>query len=120
MKKGLFALALGTFTLGIAEFIIEGIITDIAHNMHVSIPEAGHLISVYALGVCAGAFSLILMHKYRPKHILMFLASLITFGALALHCGHPSWAMAASSAGLATSRRCCRRRADSALPASRS
>lgn len=45
MKKGLFALALGTFTLGIAEFIIEGIITDIAHNMNVSIPEAGHLIS---------------------------------------------------------------------------
>ena len=77
MKKGLFALALGTFTLGIAEFIIEGIITDIAHNMNVSIPEAGHLISIYALGVCAGAFSLILMHKYRPKNILMFLASLI-------------------------------------------
>ena len=82
MKKGLFALALGTFTLGIAEFIIEGIITDIAHNMNVSIPEAGHLISIYALGVCAGAFSLILMHKYRPKNILMFLASLITFGAV--------------------------------------
>ena len=41
MKKGLFALALGTFTLGIAEFIIEGIITDIANNMNVSIPEAG-------------------------------------------------------------------------------
>lgn len=56
MKKRLFALALGTFTLGIAEFIIEGIITDIAHNMNVSIPEAGHLISIYALGVCAGAF----------------------------------------------------------------
>ena len=82
MKKGLFALALGTFTLGIAEFIIEGIITDIANNMNVSIPEAGHLISIYALGVCAGAFSLILMHKYRPKNILMFLASLITFGAV--------------------------------------
>ena len=82
MKKGLFALALGTFTLGIAEFIIEGIITDIAHNMNVSIPEAGHLISIYALGVCAGAFSLILMHKYRPKNILMFLASIITIGAI--------------------------------------
>ena len=74
MKKGLFALALGTFTLGMTEFIIEGIITDVAHNMNVSIPEAGHLISIYALGVCAGAFSLILMHKYRPKKILMFLA----------------------------------------------
>lgn len=43
MKKGLFALALGTFTLGIAEFIIEGILTDVAHNMNVSIPQAGHL-----------------------------------------------------------------------------
>ena len=82
MKKGLFALALGTFTLGMTEFIIEGIITDVAHNMSVSIPEAGHLISIYALGVCAGAFSLILMHKYRPKKILMFLASIITIGAI--------------------------------------
>lgn len=81
MKKGLFALALGTFTLGMAEFIIEGIITDIAHDMGVSIPQVGHLISIYALGVCVGAFSLILMHKYRPKHILMLLASLITLGA---------------------------------------
>lgn len=37
MKKGLFALALGTFTLGVAEFIIEGILTDVAHSMNVSI-----------------------------------------------------------------------------------
>ena len=49
MKKGLFALALGTFTLGMAEFIIEGILTDVAHNMNVSIPQVGHLISIYAL-----------------------------------------------------------------------
>ena len=63
MKKGLFALALGTFTLGMTEFIIEGILTDVAHDMNVSIPQVGHLISIYALGVCAGAFSLILMHR---------------------------------------------------------
>ena len=81
MKKGLFALALGTFTLGMAEFIIEGILTDVAHDMNVSIPQAGHLISIYALGVCAGAFSLILMHKYRPKKILLFLTSLVPLGA---------------------------------------
>lgn len=81
MKKGLFALALGTFTLGIAEFIIEGILTDVAHNMGVSIPQAGHLISIYALGVCAGAFSLIFMHKYRPRNILLFLSSLIALGS---------------------------------------
>ena len=82
MKKGIFALALGTFTLGMTEFIIEGILTDVAHDMNVSIPQVGHLISIYALGVCAGAFSLILMHKYRPKNILMFLTSLITIGAV--------------------------------------
>lgn len=81
MKKELFALALGTFTLGMTEFIIEGIITDVAHDMDVSIPEAGHLISTYALGVCVGALSLIVMHKYRPKNILMFLVSLIALGA---------------------------------------
>ncbi len=81
MKKSLFSLALGTFTLGMTEFIIEGILTDVAHDMNVSIPQAGHLISIYALGVCAGAFSLILMHKYRPKKILMFLTSLIAIGA---------------------------------------
>lgn len=82
MKKGLFALALGTFTLGMTEFIIEGILTDVARDMNVSIPQAGHLISIYALGVCAGAFSLIVMHKYRPRNILMFLVSLITLGAV--------------------------------------
>ena len=81
MKKGLFALALGTFTLGMAEFIIEGILTDVARDLSVSIPQAGHLISIYALGVCAGAFSLIFMHKYRPKNILLFLTSLIVMGA---------------------------------------
>lgn len=91
MKKGLFALALGTFTLGMTEFIIEGILTDVAHDMNVSIPEAGHLISIYALGVCAGAFSLILMHKYRPKNILMFLTSLVAVGALVASVASSYW-----------------------------
>ncbi len=82
MKKSLFALALGTFTLGISEFIMEGILVDIANSLQVSIPQAGHLISVYALGVCLGSFSLIVMHKYRPKNILLFLTSVMTFGAV--------------------------------------
>ena len=46
MKKGLFALALGTFTLGIAEFNIERILSAVAQNMKVSIPQAGQLISI--------------------------------------------------------------------------
>ncbi len=82
MKKSIFSLALGTFTLGMAEFIMEGILVDIAHDLKVSIPMAGHLISVYALGVCLGSFSLIVMHKYRPKHILLFLSSIIALGTV--------------------------------------
>lgn len=82
MKKSIFSLALGTFTLGMAEFIMEGILVDIAHDLHVSIPMAGHLISVYALGVCLGSFSLIVMHKYRPKNILLFLSSIIALGTV--------------------------------------
>lgn len=82
MKKGLFALALGTFTLGLTEFIMEGILVDIANSLEVSIPMAGHLISVYALGVCLGSFSLIVMHKYRPKSILLFLTSIVAVGAI--------------------------------------
>ena len=77
MKKGLFALALGTFTLGMTEFIIEGILTDVAHDMNVSIPQVGHLISIYALGVCIGAFSLILMHNPALIGVPLVLAGVI-------------------------------------------
>lgn len=57
MRKELFASALGTFALGMAEFIIEGILTNVACGMGVSIPEAGHPISVYALGVCVASMT---------------------------------------------------------------
>lgn len=96
MKKGLFSLALGTFTLGMTEFIIEGILTDVAHNLNVSIPQAGHLISIYALGVCAGAFSLIVMHKYHPKKILMFLTSLVILGAVVASVAPTYWLLLCS------------------------
>jgi len=52
MKKSLIALAFGTLALGMAEFVMMGILPDIARSLGVSIPEAGHLISAYALGVC--------------------------------------------------------------------
>ncbi len=54
MKKSLIALAFGTLALGMAEFVMMGILPDIARSLGVTIPEAGHLISAYALGVCFG------------------------------------------------------------------
>lgn len=55
MKKSLIALAFGTLGLGIAEFVMMAILPYVAADLHISIPIAGHLISAYALGVCAGA-----------------------------------------------------------------
>ena len=80
MKKSLVALAFGTLGLGIAEFVMMGILPDIAADMHISIATAGHLISAYALGVCVGAPVLILARKYPLKHILLGLVVLIMLG----------------------------------------
>ena len=54
MKKSLIALAFGTLALGMSEFVMMGILPDIARSLGVSIPEAGHLISAYALGAYCG------------------------------------------------------------------
>ncbi len=53
MKKTtcLLPLALGTFGLGITEYVMMGILPNIAKTMKVSIPLAGNFISSYALGV---------------------------------------------------------------------
>lgn len=80
MKKSLIALAFGTLGLGIAEFVMMGILPDVAHDMQVSIAEAGHLISAYALGVCVGAPLLVLARKFPLKYILLVLVGLIMLG----------------------------------------
>ena len=65
MKKSLIALAFGTLGLGIAEFVMMGILPDVARDLGISIATAGHLISAYALGVCVGAPMLILSRRYQ-------------------------------------------------------
>lgn len=80
MKKSLIALAFGTLGLGIAEFVMMGILPDVAKDLGISIPVAGHFISAYALGVCVGAPTLILARKHPLKHILLALVTLIVVG----------------------------------------
>ena len=57
MNKALFALSLGTFALGIAEFVMMGILVNIADSFGISVSQAGHFISAYASGVCVGALA---------------------------------------------------------------
>lgn len=71
MKKGLIALATGSFALGFAEFLVMGIITNIAAGVGVTVPEAGGFISAYAVGVCFGTLILVFGHRIEPKRLLM-------------------------------------------------
>lgn len=80
MKKSLIALAFGTLGLGIAEFVMMGILPDVAKDLGISIPVAGLFISAYALGVCVGAPVLILARKHPLKHILLALVTLMMVG----------------------------------------
>ena len=55
MPLALLALAVGAFGIGTTEFVMMGLLPDVASDLHISIPSAGHLVSAYALGVVIGA-----------------------------------------------------------------
>jgi DHA1 family inner membrane transport protein len=55
MPVPLIALALAAFGIGTAEFVIMGLLPDVARDLRISIPAAGWLVSGYALGVAVGA-----------------------------------------------------------------
>ncbi|MBZ4041827.1 MFS transporter [Flavobacterium hibisci] len=86
MKKSLIALSLGGLTIGITEFVMMGLLPDIASDMRVSIPVAGYLISAYALGVVIGAPLLVILGRnFPPKKMLLILALMLTlFNALSI------------------------------------
>jgi len=86
MKKSLFALLLGGLTIGITEFVMMGLLPDIASDLKITIPEAGHLISAYALGVVIGAPTLVIIGRnFPPKKMLLVLALMLTvFNALSI------------------------------------
>jgi DHA1 family arabinose polymer transporter-like MFS transporter len=86
MKKSLIALSLGGLTIGITEFVMMGLLPDIASDMKVTIPVAGYLISAYALGVVIGAPLLVILGRnFAPKKMLLILALMLTvFNALSI------------------------------------
>ncbi|WP_128912156.1 MFS transporter [Granulicella sibirica] len=75
MRKPLVALAVSAFGIGTSEFIIMGLLPDLAHSFQVSIPKAGVLVSGYALSVTLGsplvALALARMDRKRALVILM-------------------------------------------------
>jgi MFS transporter, DHA1 family, inner membrane transport protein len=90
VRRALLALALGGFGIGTGEFVMLGLLPNVAASEHVSIPQAGHLISAYALGVVVGAPLLTAAAVRLPRKGL-----LITV-ALALALGNVGSALAPS------------------------
>lgn len=79
MKKKLLPLALGGLGIGTTEFVMMGLLPDVAREFRISIPEAGHMIAAYALGVMVGAPLLVAgTSRMAPKKILVGLMLLFT------------------------------------------
>ncbi|WP_037345714.1 MFS transporter [Sciscionella sediminilitoris] len=84
MPIALLALAIGAFGIGSTEFAVMGVLPDIAHNLHVSIPQAGYLVTGYAIGVVVGAPLLTaLANRLSRKHMLLAMMAVFTIGNLA-------------------------------------
>lgn len=81
MPAALFALAIGAFGIGLTEFVIAGILPQIAQDFGVEIPTAGLMATTYALGVFIGAPILTVVGAKVPrKKMLLGLAIIFTLG----------------------------------------
>ncbi len=83
MPLALLALTLSAFAIGTTEFVIVGLVPTIAQDLGVSLPSAGLLISLYALGVAIGAPVLTaLTGRWNRKTVLLSIMALFVLGNL--------------------------------------
>jgi MFS transporter, DHA1 family, inner membrane transport protein len=83
MPLPIYALAVTSFVIGTTEFVIMGLLPEVAGDLGVSIPAAGLLVTGYALGVVIGAPILaILTAKLPRKAVLIALAAMFVLGNL--------------------------------------
>ena len=72
------ALAVGSFAIGTGEFAIMGLLPNVANGLAITTPEAGHIISAYALGVVIGA-PLIAVSAAKLSRRFLLLAMMVIF-----------------------------------------
>ncbi|NUT35067.1 MAG: MFS transporter [Hamadaea sp.] len=83
MPLGLLALAIGGFGIGLTEFVIMGLLPEVAADFAVTEATAGWLISGYALSVAVGAIGLTAaVTRFNRKRVLMALMVLFIAGNL--------------------------------------
>jgi DHA1 family inner membrane transport protein len=74
------AMGVGGFAIGTGEFVIMGLLPEVARDLGVTIPQAGHVISAYALGVVVGAPVLAVVTASWPRRALL-MAMMALFAA---------------------------------------
>lgn len=97
MPLPLLALIVASFAIGTSEFVIVGLLPELAHDFTVSIPAAGYLVTAYALGVTFGSpFLAIMMARWNRRTALIALMSVFVLGnALCALAPSYGWMMAA-------------------------
>ena len=81
MSLALFALFAAAFAIGTSEFVIAGILPAVSTNLDISIPTAGLLVSLYALGVAVGGPLLAtFVSRYSRKLLLLIYLAVFTVG----------------------------------------
>ncbi|WNI14218.1 MFS transporter [Actinacidiphila sp. ITFR-21] len=84
MPLAILALAVSAFGIGTTEFVMMGLLPNVANDLGTSVPTAGYLVSAYALGVVVGAPLLTALGSRIPrKRMLLLLMGLFTVGNLA-------------------------------------
>jgi len=83
MRRSLLALAVAAFGIGTSEFIIMGLLPDLAGSFSISIPKAGVLVSAYALSVTFGSPVIaLLLARTERKRALLILMGIFVAGNL--------------------------------------
>ncbi|WP_342152634.1 MFS transporter [Methylorubrum sp. SB2] len=91
------ALAVASFGIGTTEFVIMGLLPEVAQDFGVTIPQAGHLVSGYALGVVIGAPIVAMATAPLPrKAALLALMAVFTLGNLACALAPAYWPLMAA------------------------
>lgn len=84
MPLALLALAISAFGIGTTEFVMMGLLPNVADDLGTSVPTAGYLVSAYALGVVIGAPLLTAFGSRIPrKRMLLLMMAVFTAGNLA-------------------------------------
>jgi DHA1 family inner membrane transport protein len=83
VPRALLALAIGAFGIGTTEFVVMGMLPEIADGLDVSVSAVGLLISAYAIGVVVGAPTLTALGlRFTPRQTLVALMAVFVVGNL--------------------------------------